>query len=126
LVLAVQIRKWIMKPFSLKYALAGKPIVTSEGHSITEFHIFTSKKETPLIAIINGMAYGYRTDGTGGSCGTLGMASEKKTGWIAVEKTGCVNFNPCSAGRTIYKTSEQAMVGLDESDYAPAKIEWEE
>lgn len=116
-----------MKPFNLEAALAGKPVTTLQGYLVQEFHLFKKKAGNPLMAIINGRAYGYELDGNGGTSGPLFMASEKKTKW------GCIFQEPSNVYPNIFIgrlfDTEQEAINHDPNGYNKLgiqKIEWEE
>lgn len=80
-----------MKPFNLKEALAGKPVVTRSGLPVTQL-INLETNKYPLVGVVSGyeepqtftlagsfMHSGYDYES---SC-DLFMATTKKTGWIA-------------------------------------------
>ena len=47
-----------MKPFDLKKAIAGKKVVTRDGHEVTEFYYLpTVTSRFSICAVINGEAY---------------------------------------------------------------------
>ena len=53
-----------MKPFDLEKAIAGKKLVTREGHEVREFHHFKNvSSEYPICAVIQGYLAGFTDKG---------------------------------------------------------------
>lgn len=53
-----------MKPFDLKAALAGAPVVTRNGEKVSQlFHVTTLSREANVLVVINGRAYFYHESG---------------------------------------------------------------
>ena len=76
-----------MKPFNLQEALAGKPVVTRDGRTVTALHLFDCDLKFPLGAVIESCSciYAFRKDGTWTSEPSeydLFMASVEKTVWV--------------------------------------------
>lgn len=78
-----------MKPFNLKAALAGKPVVTRDGRAVTQLHLFEHiRSDYPVRAVVEERIECY-TD-TGYSCtgdvfaSDLLMSVERKSGWVNI------------------------------------------
>jgi hypothetical protein len=76
-----------MKPFNLKEALAGKPVVTLRGIEVTQLHLFEIISIYQLFAVVEGEVIQYTTEGKFNNKGIesgwdLFMAEEKKFLWI--------------------------------------------
>lgn len=53
-----------MKPFNLEEALAGKPVVTTEGKKVTVLHYFEDIRSTyPLLGIMDGQIINFTKEG---------------------------------------------------------------
>lgn len=81
-----------MKPFNLKDAKAGKPVVTRDGRPARIICWDRKKKDYPIIALIGVEEdiASFTADGRYISCeqdpNDLFMASEKKEGWMNIYK----------------------------------------
>jgi hypothetical protein len=53
------------KPFNLELALSGAKVVTRDGRTVSELHLFETLGETfPLVGIMNGEILRFKKDGT--------------------------------------------------------------
>lgn len=116
-----------LKPFNLKDALAGKPVVTRSGLKVlrifetpelTEFHKVQAVVDEPgkpqlLTYSVNGLF----SDQSWSRNLDLFMAAEKKSGWA--------NIYP-SRRTFIYQTKNDADIAMDDDRIACVRIEWEE
>ena len=76
-----------MKPFNLQEALAGKPVMTRDGRTVTQLHLFECDAKFVLYGVVESCSciYAFRKDGTwtsGPSKLDLFMASTGKTVWV--------------------------------------------
>jgi hypothetical protein len=81
------------KPFNLQEALAGKPVVTRDGHPVTEIHeLKTATNRHNVVAVVNGSAKSFTKNGAYFSNNPapfdLFMAIETKTGWVNMYPDG--------------------------------------
>lgn len=84
-----------MKPFDLKKALAGGPVITRGGRPVeqlTRFNITTTKM--PLRGTVDGTLQAWRTDGRYTSSDDdsqydLFMATMKRTVWVNIYGDSC-------------------------------------
>ena len=76
-----------MKPFNLEAALAGHPVQTRDGRTVTQLVKFDAVSPRPLIGVVDGTIYAWPANGVLEPGIThhddLIMAPVKKTGWIA-------------------------------------------
>jgi len=84
-----------MKPFNLEDALAGKPVVTRDGKSVTGFHLFEGAKSKICLGGVTstGEILGFTREGLNGlhgdnNPGDLFMATTKTTRWVNLYATG--------------------------------------
>lgn len=75
-----------MKPFNLEQALAGKKVITRDGQTVTELHLFKHEElDNPLTGIVDGAIYCWTTVGSYIGNGVtnldLFMKKEKKQYW---------------------------------------------
>lgn len=101
-----------MKPFNLKEALAGAPVISRRGVEVTQLHLFEIDHKYPLFAVIEGEII---------QCTIKGEFREfHETGWDLfmkeVEKVQWVNFWENKYG-VIISTSH------NREDQADAEIE---
>jgi hypothetical protein len=75
-----------MKPFNLKEALSGKPVVTLRGVEATQLHLFDIDHIYPLSAVVEGELIQYTIKGEFRSDYESGwdlfMAEEEKVQWV--------------------------------------------
>lgn len=112
-----------MKPFNLEAALAGAPVVTRAGVTVTQLTRFSINSGPALRGVVDGVLISWYDDG--GLC--LGkkpvtaldlfMASTIKTGWVNVYPNG-----PCY----MYDTEDEANEAAYSERAACVKVEWEE
>jgi hypothetical protein len=112
-----------MKPFDLEKALAGDPVVTRDGRSVTEVHRFkTLGGPYRLIAVIGGSLYRLTERGQYDSTGTnetdLFMAPKKRTVWINLYAngtdqplTGYITYSSEAAANNAAKGSTNRIAG---------------
>lgn len=81
-----------MKPFNLKEALEGKPVVTRTGDAVTQLYLFNCDDDLPLMGVLNNELHSFTKDGkwsvydADSRNADLFMAEEKKTIWINIWK----------------------------------------
>ena len=80
-----------MKPFNLERALKGDAVVTRNGLSVTQLHLFDTKNEFCLFGVVGGTVIAYTKDGFRDAVGLtspldLFMATKKKEYWVALCK----------------------------------------
>lgn len=81
-----------MKPFNLKEALEGKPVVTRNGDVVTQLYLFDCDDDLPLMGVLNDEIHSFTKDGKWSTYSKdqrdtdLFMAEEKKTIWINIWK----------------------------------------
>ena len=79
-----------MRPFDLEKALAGEPVVTRDGHAVTEIILMkmVTARTNNLLAVIDGDWYIYYRNGElnpGYACnGDLFMAPVKRQEWVNI------------------------------------------
>ena len=80
-----------MKPFNLKEALAGKPVITLRGVEATQLHLFDIDHIYPLSAVVEGELIQYTIKGEFRSDYESGwdlfMAEVEKAQWINIWET---------------------------------------
>jgi len=120
-----------MKPFDLKAALAGAPVVTNSGKSLAWLaHDPGANNSCRVLGRINGQAFhcGWSDDGIcslNNDLMNLFMAPVKREGWVNVYRFSFGQPTPYRAGE-IYDSLEQAKQQGSKSAIATARIEWEE
>jgi len=76
-----------MKPFSLEEALAGSPVCTRDGRTVTQLVKFDAVSPRPLIGVVDGTIYAWPANGVLEPGIThhddLIMAPIIRKGWIA-------------------------------------------
>jgi hypothetical protein len=79
-----------MKPFDLEQALAGAPVCTRDGRTVTQLTQFAVISDYSLLGVIEGEFYRWMRDGSYGGYSSyvesgrdLFMAPIIRTGWIA-------------------------------------------
>jgi len=125
-----------MKPFNLQEALAGKPVVTRDGRSVTDFHVFPTAEYQKVYAVVGGdRVTGFSEKGTYYNNGItngrdLFMVSEKKEGWVNVwGETRIPAYR--KRGYKIFATKQEAEESARAYPYGDpyfgtARLEWEE
>jgi len=122
-----------LKPFNLELALAGHPVITSDGQVVSQIVEFNVKHGKYSIAgIINGEIRTFMSDGSfyncsSESCINLFMAPIKKQGWVNVFKDDSDSYY--TAGDSIHGTENDALNSgwVNHCDYlGTTMIEWEE
>ena len=123
-----------MRPFDLEKALAGEPVVTRDGRTVTEIHHFKTMRsdcEFSLFAVVDGDVKSYLPDGRWSSSGgnsprDLFMAPVKRQAWTNVFETpsgaiftsgGCYDSN---------EKAEKAIMGAEHYVKTMLIHEWEE
>ena len=80
-----------MKPFNLKEALAGAPVITLRGVEATQLHLFEIDNKYPLFAVVEGEIVQYTVEGefreNYESGWDLFMAEVEKVQWINIWET---------------------------------------
>lgn len=118
-----------MRPFNLKEAKKGKPVITRDGQSVRI--VCWDRKETdyPIIALIGDKEdiSSFTTDGRY-ICGELGpkdlfMASEKKEGWTNIYK---IKERRYPDGFYTSEGEAKKCINLSSEYVATIKVEWEE
>ena len=122
-----------MKPFDLKQALEGYPLVTAMDIPVTGFHRFDDVNGTyKNIAVVKGVPYWVDDNGKAGGINaehcSLCMASIKKKAWVSLYRTddgivrlGYIYFNEPKHDDLPYET------GYEPGEYiSVATLEWEE
>lgn len=95
-----------MKPFNLERALAGDPVVTRDGKTVHEVHLF-KKENVPysVAALLDTCIYSYKTDGT-----FFNSSIPHHSDLFMAPTKGYIIYNP-STGRLlnngIYETIEE-------------------
>lgn len=123
-----------MKRFNLEEAIAGKPVVTRNGHPVRILCVDRRGMEFPIIALMDTgtqeivMAYtkeGCRVYNNSISENDLVMASEKKEGWVNLYIT---ENSFAEVDTVIYESEERALLNKDtDKQYiSTVKINWEE
>lgn len=119
-----------MKPFNLEQVLAGKPVVTRDGKSVTQLTRFDLIKRSQLTGVLESKDI-HTWEITGQVSPhhlhdhDLFMASEKKSGWIAICKPD--NNSKCTAYcRNVFATLEEVKEICGGSEWKYIKIEWDE
>lgn len=138
-----------MRPFDLKKALDGAPVVTRLGKEVTQLHAFNTNTGYPLRAVVGGNILGFTEEGAWcNSTGThdldLFMKTTKKQGFINIYsnkngsrevwcKTGWTAVGSASdgtevvSGNKIFPTEEAAANAFGASQrIAVATFEYEE
>lgn len=100
-----------MKPFNLKDALAGKPVVTRDGIPVTQLHLFEDvSTEISLYGVIDGGLMGftkegknYNSRGTFNTLNDLFMASVKVEKWVNIYRNGMI-----FSGQMLYDSRQEA------------------
>lgn len=83
-----------MKPFNLEEALAGKPVVTSEGLLVTQIvHFENTNHEYPVFGVVDNQITSWTIQGQfnktyDNHLKDLFMLSEKKSIWVNVYEDG--------------------------------------
>lgn len=52
-----------MKPFNLKEALEGKPVITRDGREVTQLHEFKTSEKYSLFGVIDNRVYAFANSG---------------------------------------------------------------
>jgi hypothetical protein len=79
-----------MKPFNLKEALSGKPVVTRTGDAVSQLYLFDCDDDLPLMGVLHNEIHSFTKDGKWSTYDTdkrdtdLFMAPEKKSIWVNV------------------------------------------
>lgn len=124
-----------MKPFNLKEALAGKPVVTRNGRPVTQLtHMHVVTDSYSLVGVMRYKIETWTTDGKflrtpREHVLDLFMASTKKSGYIAIGPIHQSNGNPLAYGSCVYDTAEAAAKSISTTTmkpYAVILVEWEE
>lgn len=111
-----------MKPFDLSAALAGAPVQTRDGRSVTQLVKFDVAGDYCLVGVVNKTIYTWTSlggySGESNCYNDLFMASTKKTGWVA-------RYASNTVGGVIWGSEK---VAVTECPHAVSyhKIEWEE
>lgn len=128
-----------MKPFNLKQALAGAPVITRDGRKArlicdnrvlrdTRVLMFLVKywdtdNETVLNTTLDGSA---NLNGVGESNRDIFMAPVKRRGWVNLHKNDHYELGICT-GRTVFASKRDAKVSSCSNDYITTiPVEWEE
>ncbi len=123
-----------MKPFNLKEALAGKPVVTRDGREVTQLAFFPGVSEYPVVAYSGDKetdsytAQGHFVKG-GERRRDLFMASTEKTVWVNLyrnEFLSTKNGDNIAVGVNTFDSEEDAENGHGEGYVGTAKVSWEE
>jgi hypothetical protein len=134
-----------MKPFNLKEALAGKPVVTREGKKVLKIVDFSEYKNDkhPLVTVIENVPGKPTFTHTGNYLVAdiadhrdLFMASTRKTGYINVYEGDIYPYKTMSmsafrtaaspSGKVIYSTKEEADHGQLSNRIGIAVLSYEE
>ena len=88
------------KPFDLKLALEGKPVITRDGKEVTQLILFNDTDANyPLLAVIDNKIKSFTKDGLSNlsysTCNDLFMAPDKVTKWVNIYKN-CANKLICN------------------------------
>ena len=117
------------KPFNLRAALEGAPVITKIGDEVVRIvHLPEAAPSSRVVAVFdNGELNHYfengRYDEELESNIDLVMVSTTKTGWVNVHKDYSNNY----FSSNIYTTQEEALIGKKSYSYiTTTKIEWEE
>jgi len=130
-----------MKPFNLKDALAGKPVVNRDGTRVTQIAYFPAADPYPVYALLEGSEavdsfteLGNYFSQNQASGVDLFMASTKKTGFVNIyrenirEENGpTLNMGSSQLGHTIHPNVEVADAKKSDTKerIAVVKITWE-
>lgn len=112
-----------MKPFNLKAALNGEPVITRNGSPVTKLHLFDCKSRYKLLGVVNDELISFTEEGRSigehhDNANDLFMVPKKRSGWINIYKDGGTS--------TIHKTRESADRFQHISRVACVRVEWEE
>lgn len=98
-----------MKPFNLSDALAGKPVVTRNGRTVSKVVLVDETLQFPLVAVINGKMFAHDRQGqyftTAETENDLFMASTKKSVWVNVYDEG----GKLGVSKVKYDTQEECL-----------------
>lgn len=116
-----------MKPFDLKQALAGAPVITRGGEIVDEVIYSKTILDHPIFSIAGGYIRQHNENGAflANSLETeydLFMAPTKREGWLIKRKDNENNL----LSTMIFDTEEAARLSLSGDQYEYIKIEWEE
>lgn len=81
-----------MKPFNLKEALEGKPVITRTGEPVTQLFLFDCEDNLPLMGVLNNELHSFTKEGKWSFYkhnvydADLFMASEEKQVFINIYK----------------------------------------
>ena len=118
-----------MKEFDINWAKQGKPVCTRDGRKARIICFDTKGDPCPIIAPVeeNGIEAAYHYDKNGQNAYNkskldLMMLTEKKEGWVNIEKGGSGKISISSP----YSTKEEAIHNDNECTIDTVKINWEE
>lgn len=101
-----------MKPFNLSDALAGKPVVTRDGRTVSKVVLVDDTLEHCLVAVISGKMFAHNRQGqqytTTESDKDLFMASTKKSVWVNVYDEG----GKLGVSKVKYDTEEECLQNI--------------
>lgn len=100
-----------MKPFNLSDALAGKPVVTRDGRTVSKVVLVDDTLEHCLVAVINGKMSAHDRQGQFTTTETerdLFMASTKKSVWVNVYDEG----GKLGVSKVKYDTEEECLKNI--------------
>jgi hypothetical protein len=121
-----------MKPFNLERALAGDPVVTRDGKTVTQLIRFKTevKKQNILYGVIDGCVHNWTLDGRRESDikespFDLFMGFVKQGGWLNVYPSATNKLGRVAWQGSIYNSKELAD-RFDTARIACVYVEWEE
>jgi hypothetical protein len=96
-----------MKPFDLKKALAGEPVVTRDGKEVTRLHKFDCEDQYPLYAVVDEMIKRFTIDGNYIEEGInrYDLFMDEPTKWVNIYFNSHSNHVTTGA---VYETEEEA------------------
>ena len=108
-----------MKPFDLKQALSGKPVVTRDGRKVEEIKYFKTANLdlNKVAAVINGVIHFCNENGSHHPphehMADLFMAPEKREWWVGLSRVGSTTYSYLA-------TSEKAVI--DDASASKAQL----
>lgn len=104
-----------MKPFNLKEALEGKPVITRTGKPVNQLFLFDCEDDLPLMGVLNNELHSFTKEGKWSSYehhvndADLFMASEEKQIFINIYKSPAG-----SLFTTIYTRKDKADLEIED------------
>jgi hypothetical protein len=77
-----------MKPFNLKEALEGKPVVTRTGDAVTQLYLFDCDDDLPLMGVLHNEIHSFTKEGKW----STNSHHERDTDLFMAEKTIWINI----------------------------------